>query len=67
MCSAFWMVGSDVATTCTSRMAMNMPMHIMAKPAQVAGDTLAAAVSEIGCSCKGGVLRFYAYKKHNAV
>src|SRR4051812_7381038 len=29
------MVGSDVATTCTSRIAMNMPMHIVAKPTQV--------------------------------
>ena len=33
------MVGSDVATTCTSRIAMNMPMHIMANPTQVAAVT----------------------------
>src|ERR1700722_18854770 len=32
MASALWIVGSEVATTCTSRIAMNMPTHIMAKP-----------------------------------
>lgn len=39
MLSERWIVGSDVATTCTSRIAMNMPMHIIAKPVQVATDT----------------------------
>src|SRR5262245_44861541 len=33
------MVASDVATTCTSRIAMNMPMHIMAKPTQTVAVT----------------------------
>ena len=39
MFSACWIVGSDVATTCTSRIAMNMPTHIMAKPVHVEIDT----------------------------
>src|ERR1044072_8633509 len=34
--SASWIVGSDVATTWTSRRAMNMPRHIRTKPNQVA-------------------------------
>src|SRR4029078_5483905 len=33
------MVASDVATTCTSRIAMNIPMHIMAKPTQTIAVT----------------------------
>ena len=37
--SACWIVGSDVATTWMSRIAMNMPMHIVAKPIQVASPT----------------------------
>ena len=47
MCSASWMVGSEVATICTSRIAMNMPTHIMAKPVH----TGAATVS--GWACNG--------------
>ena len=35
--SADWIAGSEVATTWMSRIAMNMPTHIMAKPAQTAG------------------------------
>src|SRR5208282_4143433 len=39
MASASWIVGNDVATTWTSRIAMNMPMHIVAKPIQVRAVT----------------------------
>ena len=38
MASALWIVGSDVATTCTSRIAMNMPTHIIANPIDVETD-----------------------------
>src|ERR1700722_2705525 len=38
MSSALWIVGSDVATTCTSRIAMNMPTHIIANPIDVETD-----------------------------
>src|SRR5450432_2665843 len=34
--SASWIVGSEVATTWMSRIAMNMPRHIRTKPIQVA-------------------------------
>ena len=34
--SALWIVGSEVATTWMSRIAMNMPKHIRLKPNQVA-------------------------------
>src|SRR5579885_2327793 len=43
MASACWIVGSDVATTCTSSTAMNMPTHIAAKPVHVAGVTESVA------------------------
>src|SRR5271156_5670658 len=35
MASASWIVGNDVATICTSRIAMNMPTHMAAKPIHV--------------------------------
>src|SRR5262245_5295353 len=38
------MVASDVATTCTSRIAMNMPMHIMATPIQTFAVTASVAL-----------------------
>src|SRR5262245_33336146 len=44
MSNASWMVASDVATTCTSRIAMNMPMHIMAKPIQTVAVTACVAL-----------------------
>src|SRR5262245_21663746 len=37
--TACWMVTSDVPTTCTTRVAMNMPAHIMAKPVHTAAVT----------------------------
>ena len=43
MSSACWIVGNDVATTCTSRTAMNMPMHIMANPIQIVAGTESVA------------------------
>ena len=45
---------------------MNMPTHIMAKPAQAAGGTLSVPVWEMGCTLKRGVFGVYAngqYKK----
>ena len=33
------MVGSDVATICISRIAMNMPTHIVTKPSQAPSVT----------------------------
>ena len=47
MPSASWMAGSDVATTCTSRMAMNMPTHMATKP------STSAAVAP-ATPCRGG-------------
>src|SRR6476620_12477505 len=47
MFNASWMVASDVATTCTSRIAMNMPMHIMAKPIQTVAVTAAVALFSV--------------------
>src|SRR5262249_24006487 len=44
MFNASWMVASDVATTCTARIAMNMPMHIMAKPIQTVAVTACVAL-----------------------
>jgi len=35
MPSASWMTASEVTTTWMSRMAMNIPRHMAAKPAQV--------------------------------
>src|SRR5262245_36427828 len=45
--NASWMVASDVATTCTSRIAMNMPMHIMAKPIQTLAVTASVALFSV--------------------
>src|SRR5580700_6672351 len=42
MPSASWIVGNDVATIWMSRMAMNIPMHMLAKPSQVRAITNAA-------------------------
>src|SRR5437899_3311693 len=44
--SACSMVGIEVATTCTSRIAMNMPRHIMAKPAESAGPGVLAVMAD---------------------
>src|SRR4051812_32151983 len=45
MSSACWMVGSEVATTWMSRIAMNIPRHIAAKPIQVASVGRGAALA----------------------
>ena len=45
MPSASWIVGSDVATTWMSRIAMNMPTHIRMKPSQVARPGVSCGVA----------------------
>src|SRR5262249_48543891 len=47
MFNASWMVASEVATTCTSRIAMNMPMHIMAKTIQIFAVTASVALFSV--------------------
>ena len=50
MFNAPWIVGSDVATTWMSRIAMNMPRHIMENPTHVrneAGVDVSVARSEV--------------------
>src|SRR4029450_5593939 len=44
------MVASDVATTCTSKIAMNMPTHIMAKPVHIAAGTVSEGGSSVSAT-----------------
>src|SRR5882757_514065 len=59
--SASWIVGSEVATTWMSRIAMNMPRHIKVKPNQVA--TRALVVLQIGVALLGTDLGMIADRK----
>ena len=46
---------------------MNMPMHIMAKPAQMATGTLSSSIWEIGCSSEGGAFSGNTDEQNHAV
>ena len=48
MPSADWMAGKDVTTTWMSSIAMNIPRHMEAKPAQVIRETGRSAAGDSG-------------------
>src|SRR4051812_46757042 len=70
MASAFCIAGKEVATTCTSRIAMNMPTHMMAKPSQVritGGATEVSGVSKGAVSMQRRVLGVDANGQHGGI